>query len=184
MLPLNSFTLHWINHQSDTCLINLPNLLHLVCLKIFTNSLAPSSLSDMHAFDTAWSCEILHCISTRACCANDAMEQSPIICHDASSHLLFYDANLRNKQMTMENIWIDMYPYPQDLLWQCWPSVELCILRFLHDLDQYLAPHVCKGRHSLICKNISWMKIKVQRRGKSGNISSRIAISENAVSQC
>ena len=179
MLLLNSF-IHpsLINDQSDTCPINLPNLI------IFTNSLAPSSLSDMHAFDTAWSCEILHCISTRACCANDAMEQSPIICHDASSHLLFYDANLRNKQMTMENIWIDMYPYPQDLLWQCWPSVELCILRFLHDLDQYLAPHVCKGRHSLICKNISWMKIKVQRRGKSGNISSRIAISENAVSQC
>ena len=128
MLLLNSF-IHpsLINDQSDTCPINLPNLI------IFTNSLAPSSLSDMHAFDTAWSCEILHCISTRACCATDAMEQSPIICHDASSHLLFYDANLWNKQKTMENIWIDMYPYPQDLLWQCWPSVELCILRFLHE---------------------------------------------------
>lgn len=75
---------------------------------------------------------------------------------------LVYDANLWNKQTTMENIWIDMYPYPQDLSSQCGPCVELCILRFLPELDQFLAPHVCKGLHSMICKSISETKVKVR----------------------
>jgi hypothetical protein len=102
------------------------------------------------------SLHILSLQSARACCLKWCYGTVTVDmprCIFTSS--LVYGANLWNKQMTMENIWIDMYPYPQDLSLQCWPFVELCILRFLPELDQVLAPHVCKGLHSLICKSIS-----------------------------
>ena len=44
--------------------------------------------------------------------------------------------------------------------------LELCILRFLPESDQFLAPRVCKGLRALIYKSISETKVKVRCNGE------------------
>jgi len=71
----------------------------------------------------------------------------------------------QDKKMTMENVDRHVSLSSRSTL-AVLTILELCILRFLPEPDQLLAPRVCKGLRALICKSISETNVKVRCNGE------------------
>lgn len=113
------------------------------------------------------------------------MEQSPMIRFDASSHLSYY-ANLWSQQITMEKIWIDMYPYP---LRSALAVLTICGTLHLEipSWAYSLVGSSCMQGATFFdlqenISNQSKVRCNAERKKKPGNISRRITIGEYAVS--